>query len=144
MDADFFINMLKQISVQAAESLSIPVEITHPPSFPPLPASAAHEVLMIVREAVTNAGRHGCRRTIDISALYVDNRLLLRVSDDGIGFDIDAPSIPSEDHFGILGMQERAEMIGADLEITSSVGIGTCVQVSLQTTVTAAEKGARP
>src|SRR5665213_516854 len=144
MDADFFINMLKQISAQAAESLSIPVEMTHPPSFPPLPASAAHEVLMIVREAVTNAGRHACPRTIDISALYVDNRLLLRVSDDGIGFDMDAPSTPSDDHFGILGMQERAEMIGADLEITSSVGIGTCVQVSLRTTVTAAEKSTRP
>ena len=132
-DADFFISMLKQISVQAEESLSIPVAMTHPPSLPPLPAAAAHEMLMIVREAVTNAGRHGRPRAIDINAQYVDNHLLLRVSDDGIGFDTDVPSSPSDDHFGILGMQERAEMIGADLEITSSAGIGTCVQVSLET-----------
>jgi len=140
MDSDSFISLLRQISLQAAESLSIPVEITHPSSFPPLSASAAHEVLMIVREAVTNAGRHGCPRIIDIRATYAENRLSLRVSDDGVGFDTEASSSPSEDHFGIIGMQERAEMIGADLEITSSVGFGTCVQVSLRTTAIGAEK----
>jgi signal transduction histidine kinase len=135
MDADYFLNMLRQISAQAMESLSIPVAMTHPPNFPPLPASAAHEVLMIVREAVTNAGRHGNPRTIDIGVQYDDNHLLLQVSDDGSGFDIDGPARSSEDHFGILGMQERAEMIGAKLEITSSVGTGTCVKVSLRNTV---------
>jgi signal transduction histidine kinase/ligand-binding sensor domain-containing protein len=136
-DADFFITMLKQISAQAAESLSIPVAMSHASNLPRLPAAVVHEVLMIVREAVTNAGRHGHPRTIDISAQYIDNHLLLRVSDDGIGFDID--SSPSDDHYGILGMHERAEMIGADLEITSSIGVGTCVQVSLRNT-TASER----
>jgi signal transduction histidine kinase/ligand-binding sensor domain-containing protein len=138
-DADFFISMLKQISVQAEESLSIPVAMTRPASLPRLPAVVAHEVLMIVREAVTNAGRHGRPHKIEISAQYVDNHLLLRVSDDGVGFDVDTASSPSDDHYGILGMQERAGMIGADLDITSSVGTGTCVQVSLRNTAAGAE-----
>jgi len=142
-DSDFFIGMLKQISVQAAESLSIPVAMTHSPALPRLPATVAHEVLMIVREAVTNAGRHGRPHTIDISAEYVENHLLLRISDDGIGFDIDTSSSPSDDHYGILGMHERAEMIGADLDITSTVGIGTCVQVSFRTTTAGVERRTR-
>jgi signal transduction histidine kinase/streptogramin lyase len=133
-DRDFFIGMLKQISAQASKSFAIPVATTHPPNLPRLPAAVAHEVLMIIREAVTNAGSHGRPRTIDISAQYADDHLLLRVSDDGIGFDIDAASNPSDDHYGILGMHERAQMIGADLDITSDIGIGTCVQVSLRNT----------
>jgi signal transduction histidine kinase/ligand-binding sensor domain-containing protein len=142
-DSDSFISLLKQISVQAAESLSIPVAVTHPHALPRLPATVAHEALMIIREAVTNAGRHGRPRTIDITAEHSDDHLLLRVSDDGIGFDIDASSSPSDDHYGILGMRERAEMIGAVLDITSSVGIGTCVQVSVRTTTAGIQRRTR-
>jgi signal transduction histidine kinase len=87
---------------------------------------------MIVREAVTNAGSHGRPRAIDISAQQVENHLLLRVSDNGIGFDVDADL--SDDHHGILGMRERAEMIGADLEITSSRGTGTSILISIKVT----------
>jgi len=131
-EADFIITMLKNISVQASESFGIPVAVSHPARLPRVPADTAHEVLMIVREAVTNAGSHARPRTIDISAQHVENHLLLRVSDDGIGFDVEGASTPLEDHYGILGMHERAEMIGASLEITSSEGTGTCILISLK------------
>ena len=132
MDSDLIIASLKNISSQASESFGIPVSVNHPARLPSLPASAAHEVLMIVREAVTNAGSHGHPRAIKISAQHTENHLLLRVRDDGIGFDVDAVSTTSDDHYGILGMHERAAMIGANLEITSSEGTGTCVLVSLK------------
>ncbi len=132
MDSDSIISMLKNISAQASESFGIPVAVSHPATLPKVPADAAHELLMIVREAVTNAGSHGRPRTVDISAQHVENHLLLRISDDGIGFDVEAASTPLDDHYGILGMQERAEMIGANLEITSSEGSGTRILVSLK------------
>jgi signal transduction histidine kinase len=132
MNSDVIIASLKNISVQASESFGIPVAVNHPARLPQIPADAAHEVLMIVREAVTNAGSHGRPRAIDISAQHVENHLLLRVSDDGIGFDVQGVSTPSDDHYGILGMHERAEMIGANLEITSSTGVGTCILISLK------------
>lgn len=131
-DADFIISMLKNISVQASESFGIPVAVSHPARLPGVPADAAHEVLMIVREAVTNAGSHGRPRAIDISAQHVEKHLLFRVSDDGIGFDVEAASTPSDDHHGIVGMHERAEMIGADLEIISSRGSGTSILISIK------------
>jgi len=64
-----------------------------------------------VREAVTNAGSHGPPHVIDISAQHVENHLFVQVSDDGIGFDVEAASTLSHDHYGILGMHELAEMI---------------------------------
>jgi signal transduction histidine kinase/ligand-binding sensor domain-containing protein len=131
-DADFILSMLKNISAQASESFGIPVAVNHPARLPKVSAGVAHEALMIVREAVTNAGSHGRPRAIDISAQQVENHLLLRVSDDGIGFDVDADL--SDDHHGILGMRERAEMIGADLEITSSRGTGTSILISIKVT----------
>ena len=134
VDAGFIISMLKNISAQASESFGIPVAVSHPGRLPTVPADAAHEVLMIVREAVTNAGSHGHPRTIDISAQHVKNHLLLRVSDDGVGFDVQAASTPLDDHYGILGMHERAEMIGANLEITSGQGTGTSILISLKVT----------
>jgi signal transduction histidine kinase len=87
---------------------------------------------MIVREAVTNAGVHAHPRTIGISAHHVEDELVVRVVDDGIGFDVEAMSLPLDDHYGILGMHERAEMIGADLDISSVIGTGTCVRISLK------------
>jgi len=131
-DAGFIISMLKNISVQASESFGIPVAVSHPGRLPRVPADTAHEVLMIVREAVTNAGSHGRPRAIDIIAQHVENHLLLRVSDDGIGFDVETASTPSDDHYGILGMHERAEMIGANLEIISSRETGTSILISLK------------
>jgi signal transduction histidine kinase/ligand-binding sensor domain-containing protein len=133
-DAGSIIGMLQNISAQASESFGIPVAVSHSARLPRVPADAAHEVLMIVREAVTNAGSHGHPRAIGISAQHVKNHLVLRVSDDGVGFDVEAASTPSDDHYGILGMHERAEMIGANLEITSSEGAGTCIQISLKVT----------
>lgn len=138
--ADFFVCMLQNIATQGTESFGVPVEVQSSHNLPTVPSAAAHEVLMIVREAVTNAGSHGHPRTIGISAQHVEDQLVLRVSDDGVGFDVDAMSLPLDDHYGILGMQERAEMIGADLAITSVRGTGTCVQVSLKLTSAGAEE----
>jgi signal transduction histidine kinase/ligand-binding sensor domain-containing protein len=129
---DLIVTSLKNISAHASESFGIPVTVAHPATLPTVSADAAHEVLMIVREAVTNAGSHGHAGSIDISAQHVGDYLLVRVSDDGVGFDVNAVSAMPDDHYGILGMHERAETIGANLEITSSKENGTSIAISLK------------
>jgi signal transduction histidine kinase/ligand-binding sensor domain-containing protein len=128
---DLILSSLKNISVHASESFGIPVTFVHPATLPKVPADAAHEVLMIVREAVTNAGSHGHPGSIGISAEHVQGYLFVRVSDDGVGFDLTAASAPPDEHYGIVGMHERAAMIGANLEIASKKGAGTSVVISL-------------
>jgi signal transduction histidine kinase len=92
-----------------------------------LSARAAREVGMIVREAVVNATRHARARVIACTAVSKRGRLSLEVADDGCGFE------PSEGvhGFGLLGMAERARVLGATLEVRSRPGCGTVVQLHL-------------
>ncbi|SNT10382.1 Two component regulator propeller [Granulicella rosea] len=132
LESDLIIAALKNISTQASESFGIPVTVHHAAKLPKLPADAAHEILMIVREAVTNAGSHGHPRAIRIDAQHSEDYLSFRVCDDGVGFGVDAASAMGDDHYGILGMHERAAMIGANLEITSTPGAGACILLTLK------------
>ena len=80
--------------------------------------------MMIIREAVTNAGTHGSPHRITICAKATSRLISIEVADDGCGFDIDRASLPITDHYGIQGMRERAAMIGAHFEIASHDVIG--------------------
>jgi signal transduction histidine kinase len=83
-------------------------------------------LLRITREAVANAVRHGHARTVTLE-LHDGNEVLLSVSDDGQGFDVDGPR--SGQSFGLTGMKERTESLGGKFSITSAPGKGTRVEV---------------
>jgi len=81
----------------------------------------------IVREAIANVMRHARAKRFAVTLQTVGGRLDLVVSDDGIGFD------PSHGRttFGLLGMIERAELVGGSLEITSSPNQGTTIRARI-------------
>ena len=130
-DSDYLHATLRDIAAHATATYNIPVDVCCPSKHYELPASSTHEIIMIVREAVINAGTHGSPRKIVITARIVSGRFSIEVADDGIGFDVAAASTPVTDHYGIRGMRERAATIGAQLEIYSIPGSGTVVRVSL-------------
>ncbi len=82
-------------------------------------------IVRIVREAVTNAVRHGGANQIDI-LFEAGGSPVLRVLDNGVGFDTDHTV---RFGLGLVSMKERAEAIGASLEVRSSPGRGTTVEV---------------
>lgn len=89
----------------------------------------------IAQQALGNVVRHaGAQRAI-LRLDFSDAEINLEVSDDGIGFQI--PRYPTDlapsGHFGLLGMHERADLIGARLEVTSEPGRGTRISVRLPT-----------
>ena len=84
-------------------------------------------IIRIVREAVTNAVRHGHANQVDIIFDEAGGSPALRIIDDGIGFDPSAKS--NSNRFGLASMRERAEVIGATLEVQSAPGQGTTVEV---------------
>ena len=86
----------------------------------------AEQLVRIVREAVTNATRHGEARTIDLTVRDGDG-LLLRIADDGAGFDPQATD--ARTGFGLTSMRERAERIGGVFVLRSEPGEGTIVEV---------------
>jgi signal transduction histidine kinase len=86
----------------------------------------AEEISRIVGEAVQNSATHAAAKQIDIEIRYSDDELYVRVRDDGRGFDrsqFEHGSPPR--HFGLLGMSERAERAGGQLEILSRESAGT-------------------
>lgn len=92
-----------------------------------LPLAVEREVWRIAQEAITNVERHAEASSLAVVWTTDDEFALLRVSDDGKG-------MPSGDHrrpggYGLLGMQERADAIGATLTVTSAPGAGTDIRV---------------
>ncbi len=93
-----------------------------------LAAPIAHEVLMTVREALCNAAVHGRPTHVEIATTAQLTQVQVCVSDDGVGF------VPHEDtfHYGVTGMRERAARLGGNLEVRSTPGRGTVVELRLQ------------
>ena len=86
----------------------------------------------IVQEALTNVVRHAGVREAAILIEAVDERLRLRVEDQGSGFD--PARVTSATTIGLTGMQERARLLGGRFSIDSRVGRGTRVEAELPAT----------
>jgi signal transduction histidine kinase len=94
-----------------------------------LPLPVEREMWRIAQEALANAERHSGASMVRIRWRCADHKALLEVSDDGAGMHNTFPLKPGS--FGLLGMRERADAIGAALEIESEVGHGTTVRCML-------------
>jgi PAS domain S-box-containing protein len=93
-----------------------------------LPTEVENNLLRIGQESLTNAIRHANADEIRVQLVYGD-QVCLRVKDNGQGFGVG--SMPSSEGFGLLGMSERAERIGAQLTIRSQPGQGTEIIVTV-------------
>lgn len=94
-----------------------------------LKREAERNLLLIVREAVTNAVRHAAPTHLDVVLVYAENLIELTVRDNGSGFEQDQ-SVP-EGRFGLQGMYERAAQLNGILTIKSSLQSGTRVELKL-------------
>jgi ligand-binding sensor domain-containing protein/signal transduction histidine kinase len=88
------------------------------------------ELYRIGREAALNAFRHSQARQIEIELQYSPSRLRMLVRDNGCGFEPEVIASALPGHWGLIGMRERAERIGARLQVFSS-GAGTEVELSV-------------
>jgi signal transduction histidine kinase len=85
------------------------------------------EILRIVTETLSNALRHAAAQNVDISILQVGDRWVIRVEDDGTGFDLNAAS-PG---MGMGNLQTRVTRLGGDLSVSSQPGSGTEILMTL-------------
>jgi PAS domain S-box-containing protein len=108
---------------------NIPCQFRINGSEPVLPDAHATAVFRIVQASLTNVARHARATRADVTLTRSASGLDLHVSDDGCGFDHDAAR--KGDSYGLLGMRERARLIGASLLIDSSPGTGTSVSIHI-------------
>jgi len=82
----------------------------------------------IAREAAMNALKHSGASAVEISLKSRDDRIVLGIKDNGLGFDTSAAG--PEGHFGLSMMRERAQVAGAQFDMKSSPGMGTTIEVA--------------
>lgn len=127
--------------VEAADTKKLKARLRIHGAYRPLAAETERELLRIAQEAIQNVKKHAAARTLDVELDYfaASRSVVLEIRDDGRGIDAGLaqdleitrhPHSPPG-HYGLTGMCERADTIGAQLRVVSRPGQGTTVQVSL-------------
>ena len=94
-----------------------------------IPSPFQEHVLRVVTEGLMNVTRHVQTRHVWVHTVQQDRTLTVDISDDGIGFDLDVVAMHAE-HYGLVGLRERARLIGGQLEVKSATGKGTTLRFS--------------
>jgi ligand-binding sensor domain-containing protein/signal transduction histidine kinase len=97
----------------------------------PLHPVLRDEVYRIGREALVNAFQHSRAKNVEVELEYASSQLRVLVRDNGCGIDPQLLQSGREGHWGLPGMRERAERIGAKLHVWSSFSAGTEVELSV-------------
>ncbi len=100
-----------------------------PDKLPDISSEIQAQLLRIVQEALSNARKHAQASQVWVNLRTWNGDLILEISDDGIGFS--AEDVPEFSRHGLRGMRERAELIGADFQITSQPNKGTTIRLQL-------------
>jgi len=98
-----------------------------------IPAGVEAAVLRICQESLANVLKHANASRVSVTLSFDDGLVRLRISDNGIGFDLQIPTQWDKDRggFGLTSMRERAQLLGGELELRSTVGRGTVVEAGL-------------
>jgi PAS domain S-box-containing protein len=101
-----------------------------------VPGEAAIACFRVVQEALTNVVRHARAQHVWIELRQRHGRLELGVRDDGVGFDVETTleRAAARGSLGLLGMRERVQILGGDLEVESTQGGGTWIRLSIPVT----------
>jgi signal transduction histidine kinase len=124
---------LRRYSVEFEKRTGISVHLTVDGLSKDIPLGVKKNLYRIAQEALTNVRRHAKASEVHISLRGTDEQLELSVSDNGRGFVLqDAlERAQSEKRFGLLGMRERAYLMGGNLETDTGPGKGTTLRVIL-------------
>jgi signal transduction histidine kinase len=114
---------------QWSEHHRIPADLEASELTPRLPGDVENHLYRVVQEALNNVIKHAQATRARITLDQSDHRLRLAIHDNGCGFD--TASVRSHSGMGLTGLRERAALIGAEIEIESSLASGTTVTVEM-------------
>jgi signal transduction histidine kinase len=124
---------LEMLVRETGQSGGLPIDFNSSGTERRLPADIELALYRMAQETLNNAVHHSQAKQASVRMEFNNRTTRLEISDDGKGFEV--PKTPAEftpqGHFGLLGLYERAELIGAHLEISSSPGKGTRLSIDL-------------
>ncbi len=127
---------LRWCAGEMSEHYKIPIEVVGKENNIKLPSDIRVVLFRIAQEAVTNAIRHSDPSKVVIRLLKEPEQVNLSVEDDGTGFDYEKTlqGAVAVEHWGLLGMMERATLVGGELDISSRPGSGTILKANIPLT----------
>lgn len=124
---------LEMLTRDVSQAAALPISFEADGRERRLPPDVELALYRIAQEGLSNVARHAQAKRAEVCLQFTEQAVRLIVRDDGRGFVV--PESPAElaqvGHFGLLGVQERAEAIGARLQIQSATGAGTELSVYL-------------
>jgi signal transduction histidine kinase len=125
---------LQMLAREAGQPRGLPIDFRQTGRERRMPREAEIALYRIAQEALNNVVRHSKATRAAVEVNYEEKAVHLAVDDNGIGFAV--PDNPTDfapsGHFGLLGMRERTELIGAQLKVESEPGEGTRISVRLE------------
>lgn len=123
---------LRGFLVETAKQSGLEIVFNAPANVPRFDTDIETACFRVVQEAVTNILRHARARSALVELSHTEDAVTAVVRDDGAGFDVEAARRKARDgtSLGLLGMQERAALLGGKLTIRSAPGEGTEVRVT--------------
>jgi signal transduction histidine kinase len=101
-----------------------------------LSSSAELTIYRVMQESLNNIKKHSEATSVTVKLRFGDDRVSIEINDNGKGFDYykTIRQATTSGHMGLLGMRERALMMGGDLNINSKVGGGSRISLTLPIT----------
>jgi two-component system sensor histidine kinase DegS len=87
----------------------------------------------IVQEALSNIRRHAQASEVQVIAEFAEDRIKVTICDNGQGFELPGrlDDLPRSGKLGLAGMQERAQLLGGNIDVKSTLGKGTTVVIEV-------------
>jgi len=118
---------ISALAEDAAARANLHLDLSVPEKMPPFAPGVEQCFYRVAQEALTNIVNHAQAKNITVKLEYLNEKIKLSIRDDGIGFNTSA-SIPSN-HFGLVGMRERVQIVGGELNVVSRPGAGTLIEL---------------
>ena len=115
-----------ELAKSSAERAELDLALTLPDAPLNLTPEREQHLYRIVEEAISNVLRHADAQQLSVHLNLNKGSFVLMIQDDGIGFDVNAPT---PDRYGVVGMKERAALADCELHLVSHAGKGTTVTV---------------
>ncbi len=128
LERQTFCEALRHLAEQYASEWHFEVEFEVIGGDRPLPISVEAGLYRMAQEALTNVVRHAKAQHVCIQFTTMPDHLELLIEDDGQGFD---PEALAKGRFGLVGLNERAKLLGGTLEVCSVPGEGTDLTISV-------------